>query len=102
MENEYGSFNACDAEYLNILKNVFHDKIQDKALLYTTDGASVSLLRCGAIPGVYATVDFGSGSNVTQAFAPMRVKEPKVSDTETRVNGKAAGTRRENFRVKIN
>ncbi|XP_014473975.1 PREDICTED: beta-galactosidase isoform X2 [Dinoponera quadriceps] len=77
VENEYGSFNACDTEYMSMLKNLFLNKIQNKALLYTTDGASESMLRCGSTPGVYATVDFGAGGNVTKSFAPMRAKQPK-------------------------
>ncbi|EFN79021.1 Beta-galactosidase [Harpegnathos saltator] len=77
VENEYGSFNACNAEYLRILKRLFLDKIGDKALLYTTDGTSESMLRCGTVPGVFATVDFGSGGNVTKAFEPLRAKQPK-------------------------
>jgi len=28
-------------------------------VLFTTDGNTESLLRCGAVDGVYATVDFG-------------------------------------------
>ncbi|EFN89277.1 Beta-galactosidase [Harpegnathos saltator] len=81
VENEYGNFNACNAEYLRILKRLFLDKIGDKALLYTTDGTSESMLRCGTIPGVFATADFGSGANVTKAFEALRTKQPKVSDT---------------------
>lgn len=94
MENEYGSFGACDREYLSMLKNIFLDKIQDKALLYTTDGTSESMLRCGSIPGIYATVDFGSGVNVTHAFEPMRAKQPKVSDTKTLISERASCTQR--------
>ena len=30
-------------------------------VLFTTDGATDSQLRCGAIPGVYPTVDFPPG-----------------------------------------
>lgn len=77
IENEYGSYNACDTEYLDILKEVFVKKIDNKALLYTTDGASVSYLRCGFIPGAYATVDFGTSSNVTSSFQSMRLYQPR-------------------------
>jgi len=31
------------------------------AVLYTTDGNNVGFLRCGKIPNVYATIDFGKG-----------------------------------------
>ena len=45
-------------------------------VLYTTDGAGSAMLRCGKIPGVYATVDFGPGSNAAQAFHQQRLYEP--------------------------
>ncbi|XP_070521041.1 beta-galactosidase [Cardiocondyla obscurior] len=77
VENEYGSYNACDTEYLNILKDVFVAKVGDKALLYTTDGNSASYLRCGFVPGAYATVDFGTSGNVTSSFQAMRLYQPR-------------------------
>jgi beta-galactosidase len=36
----------------------------------------VSYLKCGAIPGVYPTVDFGPGDNVTAAFLSQRAYAP--------------------------
>ncbi|XP_077279071.1 beta-galactosidase-like isoform X2 [Temnothorax americanus] len=77
IENEYGSYNACDTEYTDMLKEVFVRKIGNKALLYTTDGNSASLLRCGFVPGAYATVDFGTASNVTNSFQIMRLYQPR-------------------------
>lgn len=77
VENEYGSYNACDTEYMDMLKEVFVKKIGDKALLYTTDGSSVSLLRCGFVPGAYATIDFGTSTNVTKSFLSMRLYQPR-------------------------
>jgi len=62
-----------------MLREIFLDKIGSKALLYTTDGASASLLRCGFVPGAYATVDFGTTANVTSSFQTMRLYQPKVS-----------------------
>lgn len=35
--------------------------VRGAALLFTTDGTSVSALSCGSTPGAYATVDFGTG-----------------------------------------
>ncbi|KAG7167991.1 Beta-galactosidase-like 2 [Homarus americanus] len=49
----------------------------DDVVLFTTDGDGASYLKCGKIPGVYSTVDFGSGSSVTDAFAAMRLFEPR-------------------------
>lgn len=63
-----------------MLKNILVEKIGNKALLYTTDGASASLLRCGFVPGAYATVDFGTSVNITNSFQSMRLYQPRVSD----------------------
>ena len=40
------------------------------------DGDAVSYLKCGAIEGVYATVDFGVNSDVNAAFAAQRAYSP--------------------------
>ncbi|XP_050453889.1 beta-galactosidase isoform X2 [Cataglyphis hispanica] len=77
IENEYGSYNACDTEYTDMLKEVIVEKVGSKALLYTTDGASASLLRCGFVPGAYATIDFGTSVNVTSSFQSMRLYQPR-------------------------
>lgn len=37
-----------------------------------TDGNDDSFLRCGVIPGVYPTIDFGPDANVTQSFMAQR------------------------------
>lgn len=62
-----------------MLKEIIVSKVGSKALLYTTDGASASLLRCGFVPGAYATVDFGTSVNVTNNFQSMRLYQPRVS-----------------------
>lgn len=61
VENEYGSFSACDRRYSAWLKDETDRYVGDKAVLFTNDGP-VQLL-CGKIDGVLATVDFGSGSS---------------------------------------
>jgi beta-galactosidase len=48
-----------------------------KVVLYTTDGASEELVKCGKTAGVYATVDFGVGNNVAEPFQVQRMFEPK-------------------------
>ena len=45
-------------------------------ILYTTDGDGAGYLKCGKIPGVYATVDFGSGADAAKAFHQQRLYEP--------------------------
>ncbi|XP_035134180.1 beta-galactosidase isoform X4 [Callithrix jacchus] len=77
VENEYGSYFACDFDYLRFLQKRFRHHLGDDVVLFTTDGAHEKFLRCGALQGLYATVDFGTGSNVTDAFQTQRKCEPK-------------------------
>uniref|UniRef100_A0ACB8FUI3 Beta-galactosidase n=1 Tax=Sphaerodactylus townsendi TaxID=933632 RepID=A0ACB8FUI3_9SAUR len=77
VENEYGSYFACDFDYLRYLHDLFRHHLGDEVVLFTTDGASKANLRCGALQGLYATVDFGPGGNITAAFLSQRHSEPK-------------------------
>lgn len=77
VENEYGSYFACDYNYLRHLTKLFRSHLGDKVVLFTTDGARTNFLKCGAIQGLYATVDFGPRSNVTAAFEAQRHAEPR-------------------------
>ncbi|XP_021942675.1 beta-galactosidase isoform X3 [Zootermopsis nevadensis] len=76
IENEYGSYQACDSSYMTQLRDIVKSKVGDAAVLYSTDGAGLSFLRCGKIEGVYATVDFGADTNVDTAFLAQRIYEP--------------------------
>ncbi|XP_072241124.1 beta-galactosidase [Leuresthes tenuis] len=76
VENEYGSYFACDYSYMRHLTKLFRSHLGDKVVLFTTDGAGVNYLKCGSIQGLYATVDFGPGSNITAAFGAQRHAEP--------------------------
>ncbi|KAM6282469.1 beta-galactosidase [Porphyrio hochstetteri] len=76
VENEYGSYFACDYDYLRSLLKLFRQHLGDEVVLFTTDGASRFHLRCGALQGLYATVDFAPGGNVTAAFLAQRGSEP--------------------------
>lgn len=76
-----------------MLKEVIVEKVGSKALLYTTDGASASLLRCGFVPGAYATVDFGTSVNVTSSFQSMRLYQPRVSSDISIYLQKSRGSR---------
>ncbi|XP_065357255.1 beta-galactosidase-like isoform X2 [Calliphora vicina] len=58
VENEYGSFSACDRDYLNWLRDETLKYVGDKALLFTTDIPN-DQIKCGKIEGVFATTDFG-------------------------------------------
>ncbi|NXI30834.1 BGAL galactosidase, partial [Sterrhoptilus dennistouni] len=77
VENEYGSYYACDYGYLRHLLGSFRALLGSEVLLFTTDSAQAEELRCGTLQGLYATVDFGPGSNVTEAFGAQRRVEPK-------------------------
>ncbi|XP_076875969.1 beta-galactosidase [Brachyhypopomus gauderio] len=76
VENEYGSYFACDYNYLRHLAKLFRSHLGEQVVLFTTDGAGKSFLKCGALEDVYATVDFGPGGNVTAAFEAQRYAEP--------------------------
>ncbi|EDV94965.1 GH23545 [Drosophila grimshawi] len=75
VENEYGSYFACDVNYRNWLRDETQSHVNGKAVLFTNDGPSV--LRCGKIQGVLATMDFGATSNLKDTWARLRRFEPK-------------------------
>uniref|UniRef100_A0A8B9TXS0 Galactosidase beta 1 like n=1 Tax=Anas zonorhyncha TaxID=75864 RepID=A0A8B9TXS0_9AVES len=77
VENEYGSYYVCDYNYLRHLLGSFRALLGSEVLLFTTDGAQAEELRCGTLQGLYATVDFGPGSNLTEAFGVQRGVEPR-------------------------
>uniref|UniRef100_A0A1B6HET1 Beta-galactosidase n=2 Tax=Homalodisca liturata TaxID=320908 RepID=A0A1B6HET1_9HEMI len=76
IENEYGSYPICDRRYTFWLRDIFQSYIGSNAVLFTTDGNGSFYLRCGPIPGVFITVDFGHGVNVMNAFKPLRAVQP--------------------------
>lgn len=61
VENEYGSYYACDYGYLRHLLGSFRALLGNEVLLFTTDSTGVEELRCGTLQGLYATIDFGPG-----------------------------------------
>ena len=61
MENEYGSF-GCDKNYTMFMRDLIRLHLGDEIVLFTTDGAGDSYVKCGFIPDVYPTVDFGPGT----------------------------------------
>ncbi|PIC26766.1 hypothetical protein B9Z55_019241 [Caenorhabditis nigoni] len=63
IENEYGSYGVCDKQYLRFLRDLTRAHVGDDVLLFTTDGASEKLLKCGTVEGVFPTVDFGPTDN---------------------------------------
>lgn len=77
VENEYGSYGACDFAYTSHMRDLIRSGLGDNVLLFSTDGSGTGYLKCGKIPGVYSTVDFGSGGDVTKPFGAMRLFEPR-------------------------
>ena len=61
VENEYGSWPACDGNYMRELASLLTLSLGPKTVLFTTDGDGEGYLKCGAIKEAYATVDFGTG-----------------------------------------
>ncbi|XP_022186636.2 beta-galactosidase [Nilaparvata lugens] len=72
VENEYGSYYACDGSYTMWLRDLFKSYVKDDAVLFTTDGGAPGYLKCGVIPDVLITVDFGPRSNVDYAFNAVK------------------------------
>lgn len=71
IENEYGSF-GNDKKYLDYLRQGMISRGID-VLLFTSDGPTDSMLQGGTVPGVLATVNFGS--RVGEAFGKLREYE---------------------------
>lgn len=59
MENEYGVSSKCDFWYTAHLRDLLRHLLGPKLVLFTVDSTGISSLKCGKIPNVYATVDFG-------------------------------------------
>ena len=70
VENEYGSYFACDHDYIGHLAQTFRQILGDNVVLFTTDGSGTNFLKCGAHPDLLTTVDFGPG-NATSGFQPL-------------------------------
>jgi beta-galactosidase len=45
--------------------------------LFEIDGDGVDYLKCGAFKGAYSTVDFGTGTNIKEAFEAQRAYSPE-------------------------
>uniref|UniRef100_A0A914VTW2 Beta-galactosidase n=1 Tax=Plectus sambesii TaxID=2011161 RepID=A0A914VTW2_9BILA len=74
VENEYGSFCGCDQNYTIWIRDLFRSYFGQDTLLYTTDGGSEGYLKCGFVPEVYPTVDFGAGDSkaINSSFEAQR------------------------------
>ncbi|MFJ6751816.1 beta-galactosidase family protein [Streptomyces sp. NPDC091266] len=72
-ENEYGSYGS-DAVYLAEVASLLRT-LGVRVPLFTSDGPEDHMLTGGSIPGVTATVNFGSGAR--EAFATLRRHRPE-------------------------
>ncbi|MEU6086055.1 beta-galactosidase family protein [Streptomyces sp. NPDC047085] len=72
VENEYGS-HGSDAEYLELLAGLLRAS-GVTVPLFTSDGPEDHMLTGGSLPGVLATVNFGSHARV--AFETLRRHRP--------------------------
>uniref|UniRef100_A0A8C7KB69 Galactosidase, beta 1-like n=1 Tax=Oncorhynchus kisutch TaxID=8019 RepID=A0A8C7KB69_ONCKI len=77
VENEYGSYYTCDYNYMRHLRTLFQFFLGDKTVLFTTDGNTDREMTCGTLEGMYATIDFGTDVNISQAFSRQRRFEPR-------------------------
>ncbi|XP_051564790.1 beta-galactosidase-1-like protein isoform X1 [Myxocyprinus asiaticus] len=77
VENEYGSYFACDYNYMRHLRTLFRLFLGEDVILFTTDGNTDKEMSCGTLEGLYATIDFGTDTNITTAFNQQRKFEPK-------------------------
>ncbi|XP_055004274.1 beta-galactosidase-1-like protein [Boleophthalmus pectinirostris] len=77
VENEYGSYFACDYNYMRHLRTLFRLFLGENTVLFTVDGNTDKEMTCGSLEGLYATVDFGTDTNVREAFKRQRRFEPK-------------------------
>ncbi len=79
MENEYGSRPWCDIVYTTFLRDLFRRYVGYDFVLVTVDGGGLGYLKCGYIPDVYPTVDFGAGSKaqIAKSFAAQRTYAPR-------------------------
>ncbi|KAK7010939.1 beta-galactosidase [Biomphalaria glabrata] len=76
IENEYGSYFACDYDYLHYLRDKVKSILGPNVVIYSTDGGADYYLKCGKIDGVYATIDFGATNDPVGAFQSQRDYEP--------------------------
>ncbi|XP_021359031.1 beta-galactosidase-like isoform X1 [Mizuhopecten yessoensis] len=79
IENEYGSYFACDHTYTEHLRDKVISHLGKDVVLFTTDNAIDPFIKCGKIPGVYSTIDFGvtEYEKPTDKFKHQRKFEPK-------------------------
>ncbi|XP_075543685.1 beta-galactosidase-like [Dermacentor variabilis] len=77
VENEYGSYHACDTAYMVHLRDLLRRYLGHDVVLYTVDNAVDKMLQCGKVDGAHATVDFGTAHGVEESFAMQRLHQER-------------------------
>lgn len=77
IENEYGSYFACDFSYQIQLKNLIKKNLNEDVILFTTDGNGDNYFKCGKIAGVLPAIDFGTSVDPVKAFKTLRNHLPQ-------------------------
>ncbi|XP_062536479.1 beta-galactosidase-like [Armigeres subalbatus] len=77
VENEYGSFFACDYKYMKWLRDETERYVKGNAVLFTNNGPG--LTQCGGIEGVLSALDFGPGTSqeIDGYWQDLRKHQPK-------------------------
>jgi beta-galactosidase len=75
VENEYGSYYACDFAYMTRLRDLHYHYFGNDVVLFTTDGNDDYFLKCGKIDGIFATIDFGSDEDPVKSFNYQRIHQ---------------------------
>jgi beta-galactosidase len=80
VENEFGFYGVlsndlklCDTKYKNHLKDLFIKYLGNDVVLFTVDGLTPEFQKCGSVEGVFATTDFGIGTDPKAAFANQKL-----------------------------
>jgi len=76
IENEYGSYRSvdCGHDYMSHLHDLARRYLGDEIVLFTTDGNSLDVLKCGTTNDTYATVDFGPTSGAQDCCCVHEMK----------------------------
>ncbi|KAK8758301.1 hypothetical protein V5799_004063 [Amblyomma americanum] len=72
VENEYGSYPACDSGYMAYMRDMTRAHLGRDVVLFTTDGCSDEMLKCGRVGGTLTTVDFSAQSEPKAMFEVKR------------------------------
>ncbi|XP_005106715.1 beta-galactosidase isoform X2 [Aplysia californica] len=77
IENEYGSYFACDRSYGVMLRDKVTSILGNEVVIYTTDGCNLRDVFCGKVDQVYPSIDFGADLDPSSCFQALRFYQPK-------------------------